>query len=74
MKKKLIVLLSLILMVSLFTGCAKKEEAAPAAEEAPAETEIADQLADIQKAGKLVVGIEGTYPPFNLSWQNGMRF
>lgn len=71
MKKKLIVLLSLILMVSLFTGCAKTEEATPAAEEAPAETEIADQLADIQKAGKLVVGIEGTYPPFNFVDDNG---
>ena len=63
MKKKITLFLVLILIAGLFTGCAKKEEPAPAPESG--EAEIDDQLAAIQKAGKLVVGIEGTYPPFN---------
>ena len=64
MKKRITLLFVFVLIATLFTGCAKKEEPAPAPE-AEAEAEINDQLADIQKAGKLVVGIEGTYPPFN---------
>jgi cystine transport system substrate-binding protein len=59
MKKKITLLFVLVLLLSLFTGCAKKEE------------EPADQLDAIKKAGKLVVGIEGTYPPFNFVDDDG---
>ena len=62
MKKKITLIFVLVLMLSLFTGCTKKDE--PTAE-------VDDQLAQIQKAGKLVVGIEGTYPPFNFVDDNG---
>ena len=64
MKKKITLAFVLILLLSLFTGCGKKEEPAPAPAE-EGEAVIDDQLAKIQAAGKLVVGIEGTYPPFN---------
>lgn len=65
MKKKITLLFVLVLLLTLFTGCAKKEE------EPAGEPEINDQLAAIQKAGKLVVGIEGTYPPFNFVDDDG---
>ena len=70
MKKRITLLFVFVLIATLFTGCAKKEEPAPAPE-AEAEAEINDQLADIQKAGKLVVGIEGTYKPFNFVDDDG---
>ena len=56
MKKKITILLVLLMLVAMISGCAKKEEEP----EAPK-----DQLDTIREAGKLVVGIEGTYPPFN---------
>ncbi len=51
-------------------------EAAEAAGETAAETaeaveEVDDQLAAILNAGKFVVGIEGTYPPFTYHDENG---
>ena len=70
MKKRITLLFVFVLIATLFTGCAKNEEPAPAPE-AEAESEINDQLADIQKAGKLVVGIEGTYKPFNFVDDDG---
>jgi len=66
MKKKITLLLVLLTILALFTGCTKKEE--PAGSDEP---EFNDQLAEIQKAGKLVVGIEGTYKPFNFVDDNG---
>ena len=56
MKKKITILLVLLMLLAMISGCAKKEEEP----EAPK-----DQLDTIREAGKLVVGIEGTYPPFN---------
>ena len=64
MKKKITILFVLVLVLSLFAGCTKKEE--PTGED-----EYNDQLAEIQKAGKFVVGIEGTYPPFNFVDDDG---
>ena len=65
MKKKITFLFVLVLVLSLFTGCTKKEETPSG------EPEVNDQLAAIQNAGKLVVGIEGTYKPFNFVDDNG---
>ena len=42
-----------------------------AAEAAEAVEEVDDQLAAILNAGKFVVGIEGTYPPFTYHDENG---
>ena len=42
-----------------------------AAEAAAAVEEVDDQLAAILNAGKFVVGIEGTYPPFTYHDENG---
>ncbi len=51
-KRILGLVLSLVLVLSVFSGCSTSN------------SNTDDQLAAIQKAGKLVVGIEGTYPPF----------
>lgn len=61
MKKKICILLALLLMATLFTGCAKKEEPTVDSDETE---EINDQLAQILANGKIVVGVEGTYYPF----------
>ena len=50
MKKKITLFLVLILIAGLFTGCAKKEEPAPAPESG--EAEIDDQLAAIEDTKK----------------------
>lgn len=62
MKKRITLLLVLLMIIGLLAGCSKKE----AEPEAPK-----DQLDSIREAGKLVVGIEGTYPPFNFVDDNG---
>jgi len=79
MKKKSVLsaLLAGSMMLSLLTACGggAAESKAPAeptpaaesqaAEPTPAPTEeIDDQLSAIQKAGKMIVGVEGTYYPF----------
>ena len=83
MKKKtlLSVLISVATVAALLTGCgsgekAATETAAKANEttEAEAKTETAeadDELAAIQKAGKIIVGVEGTYPPFTYHDDDG---
>ncbi|MBR5340769.1 MAG: transporter substrate-binding domain-containing protein [Erysipelotrichaceae bacterium] len=62
MKKKITILLVLLMVIGMITGCSKKEEGTD---------EPKDQLDAIKAAGKLVVGIEGTYPPFNFVDDNG---
>lgn len=66
-------LLALVLLLGILTGCGKStagtgSDAAGTSSNAAGSSDGAevydDRLAAIQKAGKLVVGIEGTYPPF----------
>ncbi|MBO5208251.1 MAG: transporter substrate-binding domain-containing protein [Lachnospiraceae bacterium] len=81
------ILLGTALTAALVVGCGKTEETAAEAstEENAASTEentdaaeveevaeeIDDELAAIQKAGKILVGIEGTYPPFTYHDDDG---
>ena len=83
MKKKNIlnVLISVATVAALLTGCGSSEKAATetVAEanettEVKAQTEVAeadDELEAIQKAGKIIVGVEGTYPPFTYHDDDG---
>ena len=52
MKKRVFTFLMAALMVVSLVACGKKPE------------EANDQLAAIQKAGKIIVGVEGTYYPY----------
>lgn len=67
--KLISLILSLVLLLGAFAGCSSADQptndntVTPSASDNKTE-EPNDQLAAIQKAGKLVVGIEGTYPPF----------
>ncbi len=78
--------LGLIFALGLTAGCGQKKsstadfevQAEPGAAEdnegtaeSPAEETLADQLSSIQKSGKFVVGVEGTYPPFTYHDDNG---
>ena len=56
-------LLGLSLLAGLLAGCGKQEETTAADKDAQTAEED-HSLEDVQKAGKLVVGVEGTYPPF----------
>lgn len=60
MKKNINRIISLVLVgtlsLGIFTGCGKKDNK---------DKEVNDQLASIQQSGKLIVGLEGAYPPFN---------
>lgn len=73
-------------IAGLATGCgAAKEESEPAvaeetteesdgqeaAEESEEAEEVDDELADILEAGKIIVGVEGTYPPFTYHDEDG---
>ncbi len=59
----LCLLLGLSLLAGLLTGCGKQEETTAADKDAQTAEED-HSLEDVQKAGKLIVGVEGTYPPF----------
>ncbi len=59
----LCLLLGLSLLAGLLAGCGKQEETTAADKDAQTAEED-HSLEDVQKAGKLVVGVEGTYPPF----------
>lgn len=50
---------------------AVEEEATATEITETAEEEIDDELAAIQKAGKIIVGVEGTYPPFTYHDDDG---
>ncbi len=56
-------LLGLSLLAGLLAGCGRQEETTTADKDAQTAEED-HSLEDVQKAGKLVVGVEGTYPPF----------
>lgn len=72
--KKSALILALLMCLAILAGCSNSSKQdtpadTPAAPEASTtepvpEPEPDDQLAAIQKAGKLVVGVEGTYYPF----------
>lgn len=72
--KKNALILALLMSLAVLTGCSnsdKQDAPAPStdtsastSEGSTPDSELDDQLAAIQKAGKLVVGVEGTYYPF----------
>ena len=63
LKRILALSLSLILALGILAGCSGSTPTDGVQDDQQTDTPN-DQLAAIQKAGKLVVGIEGTYPPF----------
>ena len=70
--KKSALILALLMCLAILAGCSNSSKqdtpadtpAAPEASTTEPAPEPDDQLAAIQKAGKLVVGVEGTYYPF----------
>lgn len=62
---------SSVLILSQLTGCGATAAASPASEENGSASESQDQLDAIKAAGKIVVGIEGTYPPFTYHEEDG---
>ena len=81
-KRATAIILTGVLAAFLFTGCGNSAQAAgnsaPAAEakaDAPAADQTApageDRLSKIKAEGKIVIGIEGTYPPFTYHEDDG---
>lgn len=61
------VIISVITLTQL-TGCGTSAAASPSQTDTAADT---DQLDRIKAAGKIIVGIEGTYPPFTYHEEDG---
>ena len=63
MEKMTAILLAAGLSLTALSGCSSSSSAGSSAD--------AGQLAAIKEAGRLVIGIEGTYPPFSYHDENG---
>lgn len=76
-KKQLSFIMALLLIIALVSGCGSQGNsgAASAGEPEAAESTSAeaggDELDSVLAAGKIVVGVEGTYPPFTYHDGNG---
>lgn len=75
-KKTAAVLLAFTLTTAALTGCGGKAsgtaaDTTAAADTASAETSDGGELEKVKAAGKLVIGIEGTYPPFTYHNDDG---
>ena len=67
MKRLLAALLSVLMVATLLVGCGNKDaQDTNQTDDSDKQNqeEVNDQLAAIQAAGKLVVGVEGTYYPY----------
>ena len=76
-KKQISFVMALLLIIALVSGCGSQGNsgAASAGEPEAAESTSAeaggDELDSVLAAGKIVVGVEGTYPPFTYHDGNG---
>lgn len=86
-KNLISVIVSIAVVASLLTGCGSSEKAETQVETAstetakeekveedavePKEEKIDDELSAIQNAGKIIVGVEGTFPPFTYHDDDG---
>ena len=76
-KKQISFIMALLLIIALVSGCGSQGNsgAASAGEPEAAESTSAeaggDELDSVLAAGKIVVGVEGTYPPFTYHDGNG---
>lgn len=75
-KKTAAALLAFTLTTAALTGCGGEAsgtaaDTTAAADTASAETSDGDELEKVKAAGKLVIGIEGTYPPFTYHSDDG---
>lgn len=75
-KKTAAVLLAFTLTTAVLTGCGGEvsgtaADTTAAADTASAETSDGGELEKVKAAGKLVIGIEGTYPPFTYHNDDG---
>ncbi len=74
-KKTLMIVISLTVLLSILTGCGNTTASvttdALAATNGSESSGGGDQLDKIKAAGKIVVGIEGTYPPFTYHEADG---
>ena len=76
MGKRIVCLMAALLLVVSFVGCSSSTSGSSSAANEPAETaetteteggeaeELGDMLEKIKASGKLVVGVEATFPPF----------
>ena len=75
-KKTAAALLAFTLTTAALTGCGGEAsgtaaDTTAAADTASAETSDGGELEKVKAAGKLVIGIEGTYPPFTYHDDDG---
>ena len=74
MKKILTIALTLCLLVTALAGCGSSASSAATSTDtaaSTAETSGENELEKVKAAGKLVIGVEGTYPPFTYHDDNG---
>ncbi|MDE5983846.1 MAG: transporter substrate-binding domain-containing protein [Eubacterium sp.] len=70
-KKIIAIVLSIVVVAGVFAACSQAKKENDADNSNNSVSTVDDELAAIQKAGKFVVGVEGTYAPFTYHDDNG---